>query len=272
VTAIRLRDLVVHYGSLRVLDGVDLVVESGEWVGVIGPNGAGKTTLLRSIAGSVSSDGVRLVDGHDVDRLGRGGLARALAMVPQRPLVPPGMRVVDYVLLGRTAHLPYLGVETHRDLDVVALVLADLDLTEFAQRRLDSLSGGELQRAVLARALAQEAPLLLLDEPIASLDVGHQQQVLELIERLRRARGLTVVSALHDLTLAAQYCDRLVLLSGGGRVVGEGPARAVLTEPAIKTHYGARVRVLDDGSGRLVVIPLRDSAHGEPGTTMPAQT
>jgi iron complex transport system ATP-binding protein len=271
MSAVRLRDLVVRYGSVRVLDGVDLEVSPGEWVGVIGPNGAGKTTLLRSIAGSVEADGVRLVDGHEVGRLGRSELARALAMVPQRPVVPPGMRVVDYVLLGRTAHLPYLGVESPRDLDLVAGVLADLGLTGFADRRLDSLSGGELQRAVLARALTQEARLLLLDEPIASLDVGHQQQVLELIERLRRERELTVVSALHDLTLAAQYCDRLVLLSGGGRVVGEGPARTVLTEPAIRTHYGARVRVLDDGAGRLVVIPLRDSAHVEQGATMPAQ-
>ena len=169
------------------------------------------------------------------------------------------MRVFDYVLLGRAAHLPYLGVEGRQDLAVASAVIEELELGDFAHRPLETLSGGELQRAVLARALAQEAPLLLLDEPIASLDVGHQQQVLDLVEALRRRRGLTVLSALHDLTLAAQYCDRLVLLAGG-RVAAEGPARAVLTEGAIREHYGAAVRVLDDGSGGVVVIPIRRQA------------
>jgi cobalamin transport system ATP-binding protein len=166
------------------------------------------------------------------------------------------MTVTDYVLLGRTPYIPYLGSESRRDLAIVADVLDHLDLGAFAGRALDSLSGGERQRAVLARALAQQAPVLLLDEPTTGLDVGHQQQVLELVDSLRRDLELTVVSAMHDLTLAGQFADHLVLLDGG-RVAADGPARTVLTERVISQHYHASVRVLEDPAGGIVVIPVR---------------
>jgi iron complex transport system ATP-binding protein len=143
-------------------------------------------------------------------------------------------------------------------------VLDQLDLAGLAGRRLDSLSGGERQRAVLARALAQQAPVLLLDEPTTGLDVGHQQQVLELVDALRAALDLTVLSAMHDLTLAGQFADELVLLDGG-RVAAAGPARTVLTEGVISRHYHASVRVLEDPDGGVVVIPVRAArTAGEP--------
>jgi iron complex transport system ATP-binding protein len=170
--------------------------------------------------------------------------------------------VLDYVLLGRTPYVPYLGIESATDLTVVADLLDTLELRELADRPVTSLSSGEFQRAVLARALAQEAPLLLLDEPTSSLDLGHAQQVLELVDQMRSRRGLTVVSALHDLTTAGQYADRLVLLVGGS-VVAEGPAPEVLTEELIATHYGASVRVVDDPAGGIVVIPTRDHVRGD---------
>jgi len=164
------------------------------------------------------------------------------------------MTVVEYVLLGRTPHVGYYGSETGRDRDALAAALSRLDLTELAGRRLVTLSGGERQRAVIARALAQEAPLLLLDEPTASLDVGRGQQALELVDELRRDRGLTVLSAMHDLTLAAQYADRLLLLDGG-RVVAGGTAAEVLRPELIAKHYGAQVRVIDNGV--FAVVPSR---------------
>jgi iron complex transport system ATP-binding protein len=263
--AVRAERLSVALDGTTVLAGVDVEVGSGEWVGVIGPNGAGKTTLLKAIAGLVPFDGTVEVLGEPPHRHGRRAVARRVAYVPQDPLIPAGMSVAEYVMLGRTAHLPYLGIEGRHDHDVVDDVLERLDLSALRARALDALSGGEQQRAVLARALAQEAPVLLLDEPTSALDVGHQQQVLEMVETLRTGTSLAVVSAMHDLTLAGQFADRLLLLSGG-RAVAAGPARSVLTERALSEHWGARVRVLEDPDGGIVVIPIRargGEAHDE---------
>jgi iron complex transport system ATP-binding protein len=165
------------------------------------------------------------------------------------------MAVLDYVLLGRTPYIPPLGRESVRDLAAVDDVLTRLDLVGFAGRRLESLSGGERQRVFLARALAQGATLLLLDEPTTALDIGHQQDVLELVDHLRRDGGLTVLASMHDLSLAGEYADRLVLLAGG-EVVAAGPPREVLTEALLAHHYRARIRVIDGEHGPLV-IPVR---------------
>jgi iron complex transport system ATP-binding protein len=260
--AITAKDVSVELGGVTVLHEVDLDVGEGEWVVVIGPNGAGKSTLLKAIAGLVSYDGAVEVLGEPPHHHGRRASARRVAYVPQDPLIPTGMSVLEYVLLGRTAHLPYLGIEGRRDHDVVDEVLERLDLGELRRRPVDSLSGGEQQRAVLARALAQQAPVLLLDEPTSALDVGHQQQVLELVETLRTDTSLAVVSAMHDLTLAGQFADRLLLLTGG-RPVAAGSARTVLTERALSEHWGARVRVLEDPEGGVVVIPIRTKRGGD---------
>src|SRR5439155_767715 len=177
------------------------------------------------------------------------------AVVPQLPSLPPQMTVAEYVLLGRTPHLGYFAREGVHDLEVADAALVRLDLLGLASRRLGTLSGGERQRAVLARALAQEAPILLLDEPTNALDVGRGQQALELVDALRREGGLTVLAAMHDLTLAGQYADRLLLLDAG-RVVAAGGVRDVLTDELIARHYGASVRVLHDELG-VVVVPAR---------------
>jgi iron complex transport system ATP-binding protein len=258
VTAVEVARVSVAYDGARVLEGLTARVPAGSWVGLIGPNGAGKTTLIRAIAGLVPYAGdIRLGD-VPVSSLSRRRLSRVVAYLPQRPVIPEAMTVTDYVLMGRTPYIPYLGTETRRDREVVAAVLERLELEGFAQRPLGSLSGGEVQRAVLGRALAQQAPLLLLDEPTAALDVGHQQQVLELVDELRAEHDLTVVSAMHDLTLAGQFAERLLLLSRG-RVVAEGPAGSVLTEDAIREHYGARVRVLVDPQAGVLVVPTREA-------------
>jgi iron complex transport system ATP-binding protein len=251
---IALDSVSVDLGGVRVVDSVSAAVEAGEWVAVIGPNGAGKTTLLRAIAGLVSPHGRIAVDGDPVGTLGRRRLARRVALVPQTPLMPPEMTVAEYVLLGRTPHLGYLGGEGRRDLAAADRALARLDLARFADRRLGTLSGGERQRAVLARALAQEAPILLLDEPTSSLDIGRGPQALELVDSLRRDEGLTVLSAMHDLTLAGQYADRLLLLDRG-HLVASGPPGDVLRPELIAEHYGAEVRVLVNGG--VAVVPSR---------------
>ncbi len=247
-----LRGVSVELGGRDVVAEVNLAVEAGDWVTLIGPNGAGKTTLLRAIAGLTPARGEIEVGGMSVGGASRRQLARSVAFVPQLPYAPAEMRVDDFVLLGRTPHIGYFASERRTDVEAAHRALATLDLAQFGHRRLGTLSGGERQRAVLARALAQEAPVLLLDEPTSALDAGRQQEALELIDALRLDAGLTVVATMHDLTLAGQYASRLLLLSGG-RVVAHGAPAEVLTEPLIAEHYGARVRVLDG----LAVVPVR---------------
>ncbi|WP_084962393.1 ABC transporter ATP-binding protein [Thermoactinospora rubra] len=248
--------LSVRLGRAEVLHDVSLHVRRGEWLAVIGPNGAGKSTLLRALMGLAGHRGTVTLDGHPLERLRPRQRARLVAYAPQTPLLPPDMTVFDYALLGRTPYIPYLGRESRHDRAVTEGVLARLDLTELAGRSLDHLSGGERQRVVLARALAQQAPVLLLDEPTTALDLGHQQQVLDLVDRLRIADGLTVVSTLHDLSLAAQYADSLLLLSRG-RVAASGTPAQVLTEAVVGRHFGAHVKIEPGPDGRPVVHLVR---------------
>jgi iron complex transport system ATP-binding protein len=251
--SIAVRGLHAELEGTPVLHDVDLEVPSGAWAVLVGPNGAGKTTLLRAVAGLLRPRaGDVLVRGESVAGAPRRALARRVALVPQRPALPGDMTVREHALLGRTAHLGPLGREGRRDHEAVEAALARLALLDLADRRLAQLSGGERQRAVLARAVAQAAPVLLLDEPTSALDLGHQQNALDLVAALRREGGLTVLGAMHDLTLAGQYADRLVLLDGG-RVVREGRPAEVLDEPLVARHLRARVRVVEvPGAGRVV--------------------
>ncbi len=255
MSAIELRGVTVELGGRAVVDRVDATVAEGEWVALIGPNGAGKTTLLRALARLVSFGGEIELDGRPLSELGRGELARLVAVVPQEPSTPPWMTVAEYVLLGRTPYLGPLAKEGARDREAAARSLARLDLLGFLERRLGTLSGGEKQRVVVARALAQEAAIVLLDEPTAALDIGHQQQALDLLDGLRAESGLTLVSAMHDLTLAAQYADRMLLLDGG-RIVADGAPAEVLTTAVIARHYGASIDVVPVGD-RIAVVPRR---------------
>ena len=254
MSAIDLTDVSVELGGHRVVDDVTLSVAEGEWVGLIGPNGAGKTTLLRAVARLIPYSGQIVLEGQPIADLGRRELSRMLAVVPQTPSTPGWMTVAEYVLLGRTPHLGRLAKEGRRDHDAVDDALARLDLGAYAQRPLGTLSGGERQRAVVARALAQEARIIVLDEPTTALDIGHQQQALDLLDQLR-VSGLTLVAAMHDLTLAAQYADRMVLMDAG-RVVADGSPADVLTEELIGRHYGATIDVIPAGAG-VAVIPRR---------------
>jgi iron complex transport system ATP-binding protein len=255
MSALELSGVRVAFGDHVVLDDVSLVAEEGAWLGVVGPNGAGKSTLLGAAAGVVPAAGtIRLEDATPAERL---RWARSVAWVPQEPEFPYGMTCAEYVLLGRLAHLPYLAREGTHDRDVVAQTLARLGIERLAARRVETLSGGERRRVAVARALAQEGRVLLLDEPTTALDIGRQQDVLELIDALVRERRLTVVAAMHDLTLAGQFADRIAFLVGG-RIVDDGPPEAVLTEASVGARYDASVRVLEDASRRRrAVVPIR---------------
>jgi iron complex transport system ATP-binding protein len=260
VSDVRLTGVSVAYEAVAVVRDLDLSVESGEWLSLIGPNGAGKTSVLRAIAGLVPFTGQIAVGGTPVRELGTRELARKVAVLPQEPHLPEGMTVARFVLLGRIAHIGYFGRERAEDRRIVSDVLDRLALADLADRPLENLSGGERRRAAIARALAQRAPILLIDEPTSSLDVGRQQEVLELVDELRREQALTVVAAMHELTLAGQYGDRVGLLVGG-RLVSLGLPAEVLTETTINDHYHAHVSVLPmNGSGRAVV-PVR---HRDP--------
>jgi cobalamin transport system ATP-binding protein len=246
----------VALDGVQVVDKVGFALDEGEWLGLIGPNGAGKTTFLRAVAGLVPYAGSIRIRGEEVSSLGRREAARRVAVVPQIPVIPPDTSVLEYVVLGRTPHLGYAGSPGPRDVVAARSALARLDGAHLVDRRLGSLSGGERQRAVLARAVAQDATLLLLDEPTSALDVGAQQQVLELVASLRADGGLTVLSAMHDLTHAGQYADRLLLLDGG-REQASGAPHEVLTEQLIARHFGASVRVVRDEEAGIAVVPLR---------------
>ena len=249
-------DLRVELGrGVAAVDGVSLRVEAGCWLAVIGPNGAGKSTLLKALAGLLPHQGTVTLDPAPAGRT-RRDLARVLAYVAQQPTLPPDVQVREYVLLGRTPYLGYLGNPGRHDREIADGALARLDLDGLAGRRLGTLSGGERQRVTLARALAQQPRVLLLDEPTSALDLGHQQQVLELIDRLRLDDGLTVISTLHDLTAAAQYAERLLLLDRG-RVAAAGTPAEVLTAARVREVYHAVVSVNPDNDGKPVPTPVR---------------
>jgi iron complex transport system ATP-binding protein len=198
--------------------------------------------------------------------MSRRSLARMVAYVPQLPELPPDMTVLDYVLLGRTPHIGYLRTETQGDRDICAGLLDRMDLGPMAGRTLGTLSGGELQRAVLARALAQEAPVLLLDEPTSALDLGRRVAALELVDELRRERSLTVLSVVHDLTLAGQFADRLLLLDDG-RVAVAGDPASVLRDEVLARHFGVGLHVLTTPEGERVVVSSRSGVN--PGAVKP---
>lgn len=255
--AVEALEVSVTLAGRPIVQSVTLTAEPGEWVALIGPNGAGKTTLLRALAGLVPATGTIRMNGSAHGARRRREQARLVALVPQLPETPPALTVAEYVLLGRTPHIGYLGREGSADRLAATRAIERLGLEAFATRALGSLSGGERQRVVLARALAQAAPILLLDEPTSALDLGRQQDALELLDELRRRDGLTVISAMHDLSLAGQYADRLVLLDRG-RLAVSGTAHEVLTADTIARCYGAEVRVLHE-AGYVFVLPTREA-------------
>ncbi len=256
------------YGGSPVLQGLDLEALDGDLVGVVGPNGTGKTTLLRLISGVLSpSQGRVYVCGKDLALLNAAERARLVSVVPQSPMLPLSFRVLDLVLMGRTPHLKLLQWEGPRDLEIARKTMEMTDIWSLANRDIGSLSGGEKQRALVALALTQEAPVMLLDEPTSSLDLAHQTGIMDLVRSVQRDRGGAVVVAMHDLTLAAQYCDRIVILSEG-HCFAQGTPDAVLTRENISRVYGAEVFILPHPQGATpVVLPVSEGQRRNGGHT-----
>jgi iron complex transport system ATP-binding protein len=232
------------YGTTTILDSISLKLEGGEYAALIGPNGAGKSTLLHLASGTLRPRSGRIdVDGRELGEMPAAQRARQIALVPQTLTLPFAFTVHELVALGRTPYLSPLRGEGEQDQRVIAEALRLTETAHLAGRSALDLSGGERQRVLLAMALAQEPALLLLDEPTANLDIGHQVAMLELLRQVNRTRGLTVLAAIHDLNLAALYFDRLLVLHES-RLVADGPPAAVLTPGLIATVYGTSVQIV----------------------------
>ncbi len=236
---------------------VSLEVSSSDRLGILGPNGSGKTTLLKLLAGILTpTSGTVTLDGSPVRSLSRRDVARRVAIVPQHTHPAFDYTVLELVLMGRYPHLGAFEVEGSRDLEIAREALAATGTIEFSSRPFSTLSGGEQQRVVIASALAQQADLLMLDEPTASLDPGFQLEIASLLRQLQKDRGVGIVMATHDLNLAASVCDRVVLIDAGG-VITSGPTPEVLTRESIAALYGIDADVhFHDRAGHLVVVPI----------------
>jgi len=226
-------------GRNVVMRGLTFQVMPGEMVGLIGPNGSGKSTIIKALSRFISPySGEILLDGKNISKIPRGDLARLLGVVPQMPLLPSAFTAFEIVLMGRNPHLGLFQYEGPRELAIAWRAMEMTAIQAFAERRISELSGGEIQRIVIARVLAQETKVILLDEPTANLDISHQAAILDLILNLCRENSLTVLAVLHDLNLASQYCDRLIMINNG-RIHAQGIPGEVINSQNIKEVYGA---------------------------------
>lgn len=258
--ALRLGGLSFGYGDTHVLRDISLALRHGEMIALLGRNGAGKSTLLRLISGVLRpTQGAIALHDTPLVCLNRRQIAQRMAVVPQEMHVPFAFTTREVVSMGRTAHVPLLGGESARDRDAVERALCALDLAALADRAFNSLSGGERQRAVLALALAQEPDVLLLDEPTVHLDLAHQLDVLGLVRGMNRARGVTVLAAVHDVNLAALLFDRLLFLKDG-RIAADGPPADVVTPELIDAVFGTAVAVYAHPTAGVPQITLLPAA------------
>lgn len=256
------RDLHCGYDDFAVIRGVDLDLLEREFLGLIGPNGSGKTTLLRALTGRLRpTSGDVLLDGRPIAQIPRREVARRLAVVPQISSPPFEFTVREIVAMGRSPHLGRLQAEGPQDQQAVEAAMALTGISGLSSRPVTELSGGEYQRVVIARALAQKAPLMLLDEPAAHLDIGHQVEIFDLLLRLNRDEERSILCVSHDLNLAARYCDRLIAVSDGA-ITAAGTPSDILTAEFVGSLYGCEVRVDADPGGHIVVTPLSRELDG----------
>lgn len=255
--------LVVGYGDRVVIEGVDVSIPEGSFTVIVGPNACGKSTLLKALARLIpASAGQVTLDGKAIHELPSKELARRLGLLPQSSLAPDGITVQDLVSRGRFPHQSLLSRWSREDERVVAEAMAATGVTDLRGRLLDELSGGQRQRVWVSMVLAQETPMLLLDEPTTFLDIAHQVELLDLIERLR-GEGKTVVAVLHEINLAARYASHLIAMRDG-RIVAEGSPSEVVTEELVGRVFDLPCRVIrDPDTGTPVVLPRRRPAPAD---------
>ena len=255
---LRINNIACRYDAANVLENIDFSAKGGDFTGVVGPNASGKSTLLKSISKVLKPHtGVVLLNARDVHTLKSAEIAKNLAVVPQESVISFAFTALEVVLMGRTPHLNRFEMESTQDLIIAQKSMELTNTWYLAERPIDTLSGGEKQRIIIARALTQEPRVLLLDEPTDHLDINHQIEILDLIKRLSKEEEMIVIGVFHDLNIVSQYCDRLILLHKG-RIFAAGGAGDVLTGENIEKVYGVKVTVKqDDISGKLFIHPQR---------------
>lgn len=237
------------------LGGVSFDIPSGRFCGIIGPNGSGKSTLLGCISGHLHPEKGRVaIGGQNVSSLSVRDIARRMALVQQHSTLEYDFTVGDIVLTGRNPYLKRWQSENTQDYALMNEALATAGITHLKDRLITTLSGGEWQMMILARALCQKADVMLLDEPVTGLDIRHQVSIMSTVRRLAAQRGISVVCVLHDLNLALSYCDQIVLLKSG-KVFAQGAPKAVLTKTNIESVYGTPVHIFDQGS-QTYILPV----------------
>ncbi len=261
-----MQDVSLGYDHKAILKDLTFQVRPGEMVGLIGPNGCGKSTIIRALSRIISPySGKILLDGQDVTKISRLKLARLLGVVPQLPILPSAFTAFEIVLMGRNPHLGLFQYEGPKELTIAWQAMKKTGTQSLAGRRVSELSGGEIQGLLIARVLAQETEAVLLDEPTANLDIGRQIEILDLIKQLCRENNLAVLAALHDLNLAAQYCDRLILINDG-RIHAEGTPKEVITSENVAEVYGAENCVYNHPVNGLpcVILNIGDGKVAKP--------
>jgi len=266
--SIHAENLYYAYDGFRVLTNLSFTVHRGEFFIVIGPNGSGKTTLMRIIAGLLKPDqGNLTVQGQPIYKYKRKDLARRIAFVPQQIPTDFPFIVSDVVLFGRAPHMGTFGLESHEDIAIADQAMVFTEVAHLARRRLDQLSGGECQRVFIARAVCQHPDIIVLDEPTASLDIAHQLRIMDMMEKMREEKNVTVIMVSHDVNLAAMYADTLMLLNRG-EIVKNGPPREVLTYETLESVYGCTLLVDENPLGdypRVTPVPGRYLKKAEGG-------
>jgi iron complex transport system ATP-binding protein len=251
---LKVKNVEFGYNSTLVLEGISMDLDRSEIIGIVGPNGAGKSTLIRCIDRILTpGGGTILLDETDISTLSRMEIARKMGYVPQTTTRVFPATVFDTVLMGRRPHLGWKSSE--EDVDKVLEILELLGIMEFAMRDFNEISGGQQQKVLIARALAQEADILLLDEPTSNLDIRHQLEVMEIMTNIVRKKGISAVMAIHDLNLASRYTSRILMMNGG-RIFAAGDPESVLTSENIRRAYGVEAMVKSDGE-RPYIIPVR---------------
>jgi iron complex transport system ATP-binding protein len=250
---IEIKNLSVRYGDFYALNQITLDIPRGTWTCLVGPNGAGKTTFLKTLLGNKAYDGSITIDGHEVYKN-----LRNVAFVPQRPEIPAGMDVAEYVMLGR-ARLDGWGRESRRSRRLVQQILEQMQLSGMRHQLVTQLSGGEMQRVLIARALVQEPELMILDEPTSALDLHHQISTLDHIEGMQKS-GVTIVSTMHDITLGAMYAERIVIMQHG-KVLLDGPANQVIHSTHLKLAFDDAITIHTLDNGRPVIVANKGSVR-----------